>query len=574
MNFNYRWVTAACIGIALTLSHDVLGSSKNLQLSEVEKLNRCYNRFVNKPLQTSGTSLGAKLYVEVRDKKKTGSAACLALLEYAALNSSGILTNSTSEEAQAIVQTFHHLHNSFFKVNALNYSSNYHAMTLMMRDLDEPALYYTQALFGGKSVSNAVTAKESLRSIRTSNLKKENYKSRYMNPHHQGSYPASMVDVPRLTVYDGDTTKYPEKEKYARDIITAGFKTLIAEAEATKDTAKLNSIKNSTNSGVNAYRIVKSFNLTDAQIIGQGALIGIQAQKALTVPIPPIASYAGVKLNNSGDASHNLYAHPGGGILGTPMYQIKNTNLGANVPTGGAGMDPWATVPRRFTSRLYEDLLCHILPTLKAADVTADVDAKSSHGFRNSATCMACHSSFDPLAGAFRNRVVGITSASQNSEIHTQPARSVGSPILTVREYKPDASVTNIKTYALQTPTGRLMYRDHSGSLIKQTAGSVAQLGQFIADSDDFYRCVAKRYYHFLTGIDVNLYAQDTDLDAVGKKHKKLVFQMGRILKGAQYADKNEETTYKNYKQSLKMLVKFIVDSDSFSRRDLGLMGE
>jgi len=46
----------------------------------------------------------------------------------------------------------------------------------------------------------------------------------------------------------------------------------------------------------------------------------------------------------------------------------------------------------------------------------------------------------------------------------------------------------------------------------------------------DFYACAAKRYYHFLTGIDVQLRAleSETELDTF---HRNEVFRLGDRLK-------------------------------------------
>ncbi len=569
--------TVVLLGISVVISHSA-HSFNNKKMPEVEKFNRCYNRFVNMPLQTTGNTLGAKLYTQVASGNKNGTTACLELLDSAQLNASGGLKAPDSQEARLIIQNFHNFHNSFFKANALNFSSAYNNMTILVRDLDEPSLYYTQALFGGKNLSNAVTSNETLKSIRTSSTTKTNYASRNIQSLHFSSYAtynASNKDLPLLQVREYDTTAQNSKDTYVRNIMTELFRDQLAAATAENDTTKINSIKTSINNGINRYKVGKSYILDDSHIVGQGELIGIAKRSPLIVPIPPINSSGGVALNTDGFISHDLFSHAGGGILGSQMYMMKNSNLGANVPTGGAGTDPFSTVPRRFTSRIYEDLLCHVLPTLSAADAAPEVDLASSHGFKQASSCMRCHSSFDPLAGVYRNTVISISGAAyNNNDIENGPAKSYGSPILTLAKLVPKAAVPATAPYAFQGTSGRLFYRDHTGALVKRSLSSIAELGQAIADSDDFYRCVAKRYYHFMTGVDVNLYAADTDLDDTGKKHKNLVFQMGRILKGTTYANNTEKTTYANYKQSLRLLVKFILDSESFSRRDLGLTGE
>lgn len=569
--------TVVLLGISVVISHSA-HSSNNKKMPEVEKFNRCYNRFVNMPLQTTGSTLGAKLYAQVAAGSKNGTTACLELLDSAQLTTSGTLKDANSAEARLIIQNFHNFHNSFFKVNALNYNSAYNNMTLLVRDLDEPSLYYTQALFGGKNLSNVVTSQDTLKSVRTSNTTKTNYASRTIQGSHFASYAtynASNKDLPLLQIREYDTTAQNSKDTYVRNIMTELFKNQLAAATAENDTTKINSINTAINNGIARYKLGKTYILDDSQIVGQGEIIGITKRSPLVVPINPINNSGGVALNTEVFQKHDLFNHEGGGILGSQMYMMKNTNLGVNVPTGGAGTDPFSTVPRRFTSRIYEDLLCHVLPTLNATDSAPEVDLNSNHGFKQASSCMRCHSSFDPLAGVYRNTVLAASGqAFNNADIENGPAKSYGSPILTLAKLVPKTTVAATAPYAFQGTSGRLFYRDHSGGLVKRSINSVAELGQAIAESDDFYRCVAKRYYHFMTGVDLNLYATDADLDDTGKKHKQLVFKMGRILKGSTYADNTEKTTYASYKQSLRSLVKFILDSDSFSRRDFGLTGE
>lgn len=564
------------IGLSAVISSPAMGSSK--VISQVEKLNRCYNRFVNSPIQTSGDSTGAKLYAQVAKGTKTGTAACLELLDIAMFDTSGMMKNPNSQEAKLIVQNFHNFHNSFFKANALNYNSLYNNMTALVRDIDEPSLYYTQALFGGKNLSNAVTSTSVLKSVRTSNLKKENYISRTINPLHFTSLSAENKTIPLITMFENDLQVRAQRKDYAKGILDKQFADQIKQAAAIGDETAKRTLESQIINGANDYSRLKGITLNDSEVVGQGEMIGITTRSARNLRLPEVDAYAGVDLDKNQYLSNNIFAHLGGGILGTPMYLMKNTNLAINSYTGGNGTDPYSNVPRRFTARIYEDLLCHVLPTLKPADAASDVDTNSSHGFRQSSSCMSCHSSFDPLAGVYRNITVGVTAAAMNDNENQRLARSVGTPIFTIRKLVPTGTgkgvVSASAPYPLQKPEGRLMYRDHTGGLVKRTVASIGELGTAIAESDDFYRCVAKRYYHYLTGIDVNLYAPDADLSAAGKKQKATVFQMGRILKGTDYANSTEKTTYAANKQNLRLLIKYVLDSESFNRRDLGLTGE
>lgn len=541
-----------------------------IRMSEIEIFNRCYNRFVKKPLPVSGNSKGFVLADAVRKGQKKGAQACSELIVYADLNASGVLTNKDADEARRVMETFHGLHISFFSTPAMTTFTNIANMTILLKDIDEPALYFTQALFANKDPVSILTANQSLRSVRESNyVANSNYTTISIPPFHAASYPASS-DPRMLLVWDHNTSSRDQRRAsdliYLRDV---AYKAQIIEAG--DDAAKKAIVDSAISAAANTTRNLMTQNIDDSRFIGQGALLGIKPQTSLMAPIQPIRT--SIAANGQTAAitadyqNHDLHWHMGGGVLGSQMYMLKTTNLGVNSIIGGTSAnDPYTNSPRRFTSKIFEDLLCHTLPTLTEADVTADVDAKSAHGFKQSASCMRCHSSFDPLNGVYRNILVGQTGNPLNNEARFVPARERGSPVLTLVKMK--STTENI--YALKTPSASLRFRDHKNSYVNTSVNSVAELGSTLAKNGDFYRCTAKRYYHFLTGVNVNLTSSDKELSATAKKHKDFVYLLGRVLQGDLAGA--EKTAYQSKQKSLKGMIDLIVNSETFSRRDLGTL--
>jgi|GEM_PF-2460533 len=579
MNYAAKlFLVGAGLSIACTA-----GATGKYSMSPIEKFNRCYNRLVRKPLPVSGNSIGYKLSQQVVTKKISATEACMQLLEHAALDSSGVLKNRNDSEARDIFETLHNFHNSFFMGPALSYNSGYDNMTALMKDIDEPSLYFTQSLFANLPVSNVLTSATTLKSVRESNFTSPstNFETRSISPTHHAQVAAKFPGNPRLlSVTERNTTNQASIAAEIKPLYEEIFKEEIAAAQASGIPAEITAANNLVNNQVNAYKIVKTMVLNDNEFVGQGRILGVTAQTDLTIPVSG-SSYNNVPFDLTGFESFKLHQHWGGGILGTQMYYIKNTNLGQYVAMGGNTNDKYVSVPRRFTSRIYQDLLCHTLPTLTEADVRNEVDVSSRHGFKTSASCMRCHASFDDLAGVYRNVMVVRSAVNRpTSQPQDIPYRELGSPVQAAMQFKIDASKVDANatlmdrvknTFALQAPVGRLMYRDHTGAL-KKTDGisSVSQLGSVIAQSDDFYRCVAKRYYHYFTGIDVNLTTPDKDLDAAAKYHKTFVYNLGRILKG----DNPKNNTEKAYKQNMKALVRQILDSPTFNSRDFAITGE
>jgi hypothetical protein len=192
-----------------------------------------------------------------------------------------------------------------------------------------------------------------------------------------------------------------------------------------------------------------------------------------------------------------------------------------------------------------EILMCHTLPNLLPGDVSGEVDTTSEYPFRKSASCMQCHSAIDPMAGTVRNLMIYTTA----NDTFSNTELKLGHPAYGVGKIATNLSKTD---YVFTPTTGRLFYRDFQNKLVSENVSSLAALGTKVSSSFDFYACAAKRYYYFLTGIDValNNVPGESELSAY---HRKEVFTLATRLKSH---------------QNLMTLIEDILKSDTFQTRN------
>jgi hypothetical protein len=318
----------------------------------------------------------------------------------------------------------------------------------------------------------------------------------------------------------------------------------------------------------NTTTALNSYLVPDDKLISYGQLVGVKVAEPIVLPVVQMQFTRAGDTANDADlsaavaakrANLNLLEHLGGGVLGSQVFILKNTNLIIG-QIAGYNNKPDQLIARRLASRVFEDLLCHQMPTLLPTDaiVKNRVIPTSEFGFRQSTSCMTCHSSLDPMAYTFRSFASYRTSPNSNVSSNALPSpeaiRGYGSSVIGMAKLPVN---TASKLFTLNTPTGELNYRDHTGALVSQPVSSNIDLGQKLAQSNDFYRCVAKRYYEFFTGFKVNLSVAniipETDTPTA-KYHRKQVYDMGARLKTSQNLNKliqeilaSNAFTYRNY---------------------------
>lgn len=196
-----------------------------------------------------------------------------------------------------------------------------------------------------------------------------------------------------------------------------------------------------------------------------------------------------------------LKRHFGGGLLGNSTYLLLN--LGDKV---GMIQDGNVRIPRRWTKAVFKDILCRNLPVLSESDAKKYVSPKADYTFSRAETCVQCHATTDQFSGGIRDIQGGVNTYAgldydkgtkeleKNGKIGFSFLRSVHeSKLLKKEDY----------SYAFAEPTGRLRMRDFNGTELDEPYVNLEDLGEKISGLDDFYLCQTRRYFKFLTGIDI-----------------------------------------------------------------------
>jgi hypothetical protein len=282
--------------------------------------------------------------------------------------------------------------------------------------------------------------------------------------------------------------------------------------------------------------------LWNPQLIEFGALVGLRELKAGE---NQVRFFDGKRFLDF-SASATL----GGGILGTIPYILLNSSQKDYYPSDGGLL-----AHRSWSKAVFADLLCRELPVVRKKDAAAFVQKESPLPFRKENTCMQCHSSMDPMAWTIRYAM--------NIRLDGKPGKNFLSP-RSLALYPPEAPPETAMTsgdpqFHLRPPVGKLYFRTYQGELVDQKISGVQELGEALANLDDLYICAAKRYFEFMTGIEVKIF----DFSSENSKtppakllaYRNFVVSLGHSLKKT---------------QSLKLLVQDILASPFYSQSDYG----
>ena len=287
--------------------------------------------------------------------------------------------------------------------------------------------------------------------------------------------------------------------------------------------------------GPESGHTVADFIFSDAfSFAPKGELQGMQASAPAVINFP--ANPISKPYRPAGNVNLNMTL--GGGLLGTQPYLLLNigslSSIGTYMTDGGLKMH------RIWGRAVFKDLLCRDLPVVRVADVNSFVDPKSSIPFRTSNACTKCHASHDRISGVIRGMKVLYVGDGDESKMGDKKRGgnfTTFHPVVKPPETSWSAS-PDVDYY--QRPTnGQLFFRDYLGNLIDQPISNVPDLGTKISDLDDFYICVAKRYYSYFTGIEID----NGDLgdpnhglypNAAETAHRDIVIKLGLKLKTSQ----------------------------------------
>ncbi len=481
LKYNQINILALC---SLILGMFFINIARAQTLTEAQVYQRCYTRMTGKIALANDPRLQ-----QINAGHLTADNGCLQLFDLAKISAeTNVLMNMTNSLSLDVIRQIHQLHRSWFESRTLTAVNNggLERATAMVFDIEEPALYFTRAaLRENTSFSSAVTHNKTLRGIRqrpnSSSLLNFLAQNFFLNP--QGY---SYTNEEKLII------AYPKSLTSTRDWLTLDF--------------------------------------PDEKIVTVGELIGIGQPADYIIPLtqrfiegPEDALSDLVDAESAARTNVNLFAHSGGGIVGSAVYLMSNANLGSKaIPNGEE------TINRRVSARAFKDLMCHELPVLNESDVIGEVQAESQYAFRRSSSCMSCHASIDPFAFTLRNKVLSATA------LAPRPSQDVGQAIV----FFASLGIKNgSQAFALQQPQGRLTYRSHLTSNKTDLAvTSIADIGLKISESNDFYLCAAKRYYQFFTGVNVALSAlnEKSSTYQIDKLHQDFVVSLGETLKQTQ----------------------------------------
>lgn len=264
------------------------------------------------------------------------------------------------------------------------------------------------------------------------------------------------------------------------------------------------------------------------------------------------------------NSSFNLYQTLGGGYLGTNPYALSTVGA-VNSALGNKGFktDGGYKMHRSWGKSFYKDALCRDLPVVRESDVLSMVDTNSSVSFRTTAACTRCHASHDRVSGVVRGLTIAIADIGNGDPTGVGQKKRGGNfpyyfPVTMPAETSWSATPDN--NYHQRPTNGVLFYRNFEGNLINVPVTSVADLGQKTTEQSDFYICLAKRYYSYFTGIEVN----NSDpgdlttkpLNLQDQKHRDLVVKLGKNLM---------------VHQSLMQMIEEIISLKHYRQSDFGI---
>jgi hypothetical protein len=162
----------------------------------------------------------------------------------------------------------------------------------------------------------------------------------------------------------------------------------------------------------------------------------------------------------------------------------------------------------------------------------------------------------DPMADTIRNVY----------EVRSKPKIGEGFSVRILAEQKARLnSETEIQDadsdFHLRPAKGELYFRNYKDELISEKVDSLQGLGEALARTDDFYICMAKKYFEFFTGVSVDVQLKNKsekfDQDKYLQGHKDFVVQLGLDLKK---------------EQSLKNILRKIIDSPFYKDSSYGVV--
>lgn len=280
-----------------------------------------------------------------------------------------------------------------------------------------------------------------------------------------------------------------------------------------------------------------------------GQLIGLTLVEAEFIDdYLTIKEFKTSQIDISPKKSINFRKAYGAGIIGSTPYLLLNLGRKPFDEVDGG-----LIMGRRWSKAIISEFFCRDLPVINTNDAKKFVNKNSTVPFRSSSSCMMCHATMDSLAGGIRN-LTYINS--------TKSCSALRLPLLFENEVTypaEDAIIDLDPNFSKRPPKGSLFFRSYNGKLININFTGLEELGKVISNIDDLYICASKRYFSFLTGIDIDISPldnnQEKNLSQNFKNHRNFLIKSGLNLKKH---------------QSLKLLLKEIIESPFYTSKNKG----
>jgi hypothetical protein len=485
-------------------------------ISEIALFNRCYAQLTGNPLP-----LAHALRTQVVSGKITALSACNQILDKASLGADGYLTLRSDADARAVLSNFAAFHRTWFSANVVEQIQDYSVETgrgtVDIYDSTEPSLALTKAMLGqGTRYADVLTATTGVKALRE--------------------------EDPAVRAQIGWTVNFPGRMTFGNNGLmdTNLFNFRAYSGAFLGDSDHPNSF------------------LLNLPKIAVGELVGVRATtESVVIPNVALSPLGADRRGNEQPGlnfNFDIYKTFGGGVLGTPIYLMLNYGHGYATESNAT-----TKVPRRWSQANMESFMCATLPALRETDARQFVIGGSSAPFRNSASCVMCHATLDPMAYTARNMVMG----DSDYFVFSSGSRTDSKTSMHIVSYKQELpSVVGwpsepVANFHRQVASGRLFFRSVTGALVDQPVTGIAALGAAMSNTDDFYQCAAKRYFEYFTGIVVPLYDRDDPRNAEVNKalspdaieDRKFIESLGTKLRSH---------------QSIRQLVKDIMSSEYY----------
>lgn len=560
-------------------------SQEGNSLSEADIYRRCYGQMVRSIPKSDDPRLLA-----IKSGTLSAVDACVQLLNLAKIDqSSNYQVAVDNSIGKAIQKTFFVFHSSFFSkkdfgIGGINQD------TPEIFDVNEPALFYSHALFDKNAkLSDVLTSQVSYRAVRSvASTPTEVGRSNNVNKRSMNFTYAPDVTNTRETV----------KPLYQADkLAQCGCS---ADSDQGKKIIQDLQAEFKANGNVDTYwgPLIQKYYVPIAhwdgvQYLDYGDILGVKPQDPLV--IPRTSNYRTIRASQRNfDGKVDISKNMGGGIIGSQAFLMLNTDKRTLNGTNA--------VSRNWSRLVLGEILCRDIPAIRQYDARPYVDTSANQTFRYSEGCTQCHASIDRMAGAVRNVYLDSTNDFNGNSAGINPPTSVfesdklfastaqrdtakaacfadakckaghddalkscqtkcGSdktcqsacnanafryyidPEKFPMESESKWATQDDPFYNVRKPVGYVYYRSFDGSLIDRRTESLQEMGEFLAQQDDFYVCTAKKYFNFFTGINVSLRdlgdpLQPATLNDRDLYYRNLVIKLGLELKSHQRVDK------------------------------------